>query len=289
MCTSTMWCVGVSGLCHTVAQVCPSVCPLCPSATTQCHWLACLHTCRTSITTSGWPRHTCSQLLCHSAASTAAQAHMFACLLCLSNATNGCLCGCPIPAMPCGGTGMASHSLIMSQHCLLAPLWQFVHACSHLLWSSTTMWQCRHTCVLLLYPSVATWLCKRVCSHSYCAPVPKCGGVGKAVHASVEFHVVALDYLLVLLCVPNYLAIQAYLFGHLQCPRTTLCMPVYKPAMSQSHHMEAWAHLSLHLMGPITATWWCRHACSCPQYTCHRTELTFECASRVLQLLCAGP
>lgn len=164
---------------------------------------------------------------CVSAASTAAQAHMFAHLLCLSTATcchrHACLCGCPIPAMPCGGTGTASHSLIMSQHCLLAPLWQRVHACSRLLQSSITVWQCRHTCVFLLCPSVATWLCKHACSHSYCAPVPKCVGMGKAVHASVEFHVVTLDYLLVLLCVPNYLAVQAYLFGHPQCPRTAMC------------------------------------------------------------------
>lgn len=41
-----------------------SECPLCPSATTQWHWLACLHTCRASITTSGWPRHACLQPLC---------------------------------------------------------------------------------------------------------------------------------------------------------------------------------------------------------------------------------
>lgn len=41
-----------------------SECPLCPSATTQWHWLACLHTSHASITTSGWPGHACLQPLC---------------------------------------------------------------------------------------------------------------------------------------------------------------------------------------------------------------------------------
>lgn len=132
---------------------------------------------------------------------------MFACLLCLSTTgcwhRHTCLCGCPSPAMPRGDTGTFIHSPTMFQCCLLSPLlsntaapWQHAYAYSHLLWSGTTTWQCRHTGLLLLCPSTATWLCRHACSHAYCVPVPKHGGVGKAIHTSARFHVVTQDYLL---------------------------------------------------------------------------------------------
>lgn len=181
---------------------------------------------------------------------------MFARLLCHSTAgcwhRHTCLCGCPITVMPCGGTGTAIHLLSVSLCCLLAPL--LTNCCPVAAWAYLFM-----SAIIRYHPvTVQAHLCTIVSQFGHLALQASlftqllCSsakmwwrGQSRSCICRIPRGDTRLRAGTPIVSQNCYLAVQEHLFGHLQCPPILpcdgACMPVYMPAGSQSHHLEAWA------------------------------------------------